>query len=82
MCSILFFRDVLKRERKLLKVSEAQSIPNIPKYPEINVKSLWNEIKEDKNFQAYFPKSMLQSQVIPDRTYFFTVNLKDICIVI
>lgn len=68
MCTMLFFRDILRGHRKLLKVAEAQSIPKIPKYCEIDVRKLWNEIKVDLNFQTYFPSSMLENRTIPDRT--------------
>lgn len=50
------------------------TMPKIPKIPEIDVKSIWFEIRTDSEFSSYFPDYYITSKSAPDRTYFFTVS--------
>ena len=70
---MVFLKGVLSGEKKLLKIQEAKAIPKIPKYGEIDVHKLWNEIKVDESVSVYFLDAYLQEKYVPDRTYFFTV---------
>ena len=70
MASMLFLRAVINGRKRLLKVRSAVAIPKIPKYGEIDVRKLWNEIKSDAVFSEYFPDTYLQGNYVPDRTYF------------
>ena len=66
-----FLRDVLKGEKKLLKISECRFI-NVPKYDELSVKNIFPKFFRDSEVQQYlmdvYPKGRF-----PDRTYYFTV---------
>ena len=46
----------------------------VPKYPELNVKDIMDDLKEDEKFMSYLPV-MKENLRIVDRDFFFnTVN--------
>jgi hypothetical protein len=74
MCTLTFIKEVLKGEKKLLKMHDIAGIPKIPKIPEINASAIWNDIKQDKTIRLYFPNSYVNSNRTPDRSFMFTVS--------
>lgn len=71
---MILLRHVLEGKKKLLPLIQAQSIPKIPRFAEINISKLWNEIKEDPMFGQFFPDAYLVTKKVPDRTFFFTTS--------
>ena len=60
----------------LLKKDEIISIPNIsdiPKYNEISIKNIWNEVKKDPYTLKHFPN--YPKNVLPDRAYLLPVMI-------
>lgn len=79
MCSIIFLKEILKGEKKLLLLTQVKSIPTIPRLPEIDIRHFLNDLKNNIQFFQYFPSVYKNPDRVPDRTYFFTVFLEDFC---
>lgn len=69
-----FLKKFLKGEKELLKQQQLVIMPKLPKVNEIDVKSIWEDIKQDKTIQKYFPNSFIIGKRIPGRVYMFTVS--------
>lgn len=74
LLSLDFLRDVLSGAKKLLKLAEIEGLVELPRFREINITKLWNELKGDKKISAYVPNSCLDKKTIPNRDYFLTVG--------
>ena len=74
MCTLIFLKNVLSGEKKLLKVSDTAGIPDIPKMREFNAHVIWNDIKGDAQIRQYFPEIYLTSDRTPQREYMFKVS--------
>ena len=66
-----FLKQIFADEKKLLKLSELRVV-NVPKYDELSVKNVFQNLKEDKEFMQYFPDVFPKGRE-PDRTYVFNV---------
>ena len=69
-------KQVQLGQKYLFKKDEILACPdvnNIPKFPEISVKNIWQEIKNDNYASKYFPD--LPKNTLPDRAYFFPVKI-------
>ena len=73
MCTLGFLKQVLSGNRSLLKVSEINGIPKIPRIPEINAGKIWTDIRGEERIAVYFPENYTVSNRVPDREYMFTV---------
>lgn len=49
-----YLKAILKDEKQLLRVSEVRMI-NVPKYDELSVRNLWEEVMQDDELRKYFP---------------------------
>lgn len=68
-----FLRGVLSGEKKMFRLSNINIIDNLPRYPEISLKDIWERVRVSDEFQPYFPDKTLHSVRPPNRTYLFTV---------
>jgi hypothetical protein len=66
-----FLKEILKDEKHLLKISEVKMI-NIPKYDELSVRNLWEEVMQDDDLRRYFP-TIKNNSKLPNRDYFFGI---------
>ena len=66
-----FLRQVLKGEKKLLKVNECRFI-NVPKFDELGVNHIFPKFKADELVMQYLQDAYAKNRY-PDRTYFYTV---------
>ena len=66
-----FLRQVLKGEKKLLKVSECRFV-NVPKFDELGVNHIFPKFKADAEVMQYLQDAYAKGR-FPDRTYFYTV---------
>ena len=66
-----FLRQVLKGEKKLLKVSECKFV-NVPKFDELGVNNIFPKFKQDASVMVYLQDEYARNR-FPDRTYFYTV---------
>ena len=79
MITNAFLKDFLAGNKQMLKKKDTRDQKHIPKYPELHVPSLWNEVKNLKNIAIYFPDSFIYQKRIPNREYLFNVLLLDSC---
>ena len=79
MCTLTFRKDVLSGRKSLLKVTQIAGVPDVPRIPQINAETIWNDIKHENTIIQYFPEIYVNSARIPDRTYMFVVGLEGIC---
>lgn len=68
-----FMRGVLAGEKKLFRLSDVNIINNLPRYPEICLKDIWERVRTSVEFKPYFPDKTLSSKRPPNRTFLFTV---------
>lgn len=73
MFTLTILKDVLKGSKKLLKLSESAMIPHIPKLPEMDIKLLWKDIRQDDKMAQYFPEIYVKRKSTPNRNFFFIV---------
>ena len=73
MITMDFLRGVLNGEKLFLKMSEVKIIDHIPRYPEIDTKLIWEQVKKHKTVQKYFADSFVNLKRVPNRTFLFTV---------
>ena len=45
---------------------------NVPKYEELGVEKMWSQMKDDKEFSAYFPTPLPKGRTFP-REYFWNI---------
>ena len=57
--------------KRLLKFQELKPIYYVPKYQELNVKTLWNQVRKLPAVRRYFPE--FTEKGFPSRKYFFNV---------
>lgn len=46
---------------------------NIPRFPEIDLSTVWESVKKNEDMRSYFPDSVLRQTKPPNRTFLFTV---------
>ena len=66
-----FLKEVFIEEKQLLRLNQVKWI-NAPLYDELSVINLWPMMKDDEDFQRFFPSKMAKGRV-PDREYFFNL---------
>lgn len=66
-----FLKEIFIEEKQLLRLNQVKWI-NAPLYDELSVINLWPMMKDDEDFQRFFPSKMAKGRV-PDREYFFNV---------
>lgn len=76
MITMDFLKGVLCGEKLLLKLREVTIINTLPKFPEIDTKLIWQEVKNHPVVSKYFANSFVNLKRIPNRTFLFTVKLK------
>ncbi len=70
---IQFLREVLAGRKGLLKKKDIDSVGTIPRLEEFNLKSLWQVVKNRKDFMHFFPNIPEGSKTLPDRDYLLNV---------
>lgn len=78
MVTLSFLRLVLKGKKRLLKQSEILMIPKIPRVKEIDVASIWHDIRGVPEISLFFPEPFVSGNRLPNRTFMFTVGDKKI----
>ena len=58
--------DVIKHEKKLLKLNEIKVMDNIPRYPEIDLFDIWESVKQNANMRVLFPDNSLRQRKLPN----------------
>ena len=66
-----FLRQVLKEDKKLLKMTNVKFI-NVPKYDELSVTNLMPKVAGNAEFMAYMPDKLPKGKQI-GRDYFMNV---------
>lgn len=66
-----FFKDVFAERKELLDISEVKHI-NVPHYPELNVKVIYEHYKNDALLKKFLPDKLAKGRQM-DRTFFFNV---------
>ena len=66
-----YLKAVFVEEKAFLKKVDVSPI-SVPKYDELSVKNLWEQLKSDPAFNKYFANEYPKDKG-PDRTYFFNV---------
>ena len=66
-----FLKAVIQGEKQLLKKKEVQHV-DIPHYEELSVKNIYPMMKDNQNFQQYFPDKYSKGKA-PNRDYFFNI---------
>jgi hypothetical protein len=65
-------RDILKDEKKALRTNEVVHL-EVPLYPEISVKNLYEDAFNDPEVAKYLPTQEQMSGRLPERAFFFGV---------
>lgn len=68
-----FLKAVLAGDKKLLKSRDIKFNGHIPRYAELHVPSLWDEVKRLPTVHPYFPDSFVKLKRVPNRDFLFTV---------
>ena len=66
-----YLKDLLSERKDCLNVADVKQI-NVPFYPELNVKDIYDAYKDDKVLSRYLPSGFAKGRQI-DRTWFFNV---------
>ena len=66
-----FFKDVFSGRKELLSIAEVKHI-NIPHYPELSVRDMYEAYKDDPKLKLYLPAKFAKGRQI-DRSYFLNV---------
>ena len=66
-----FIRDVLTDKKKLLLMNSVKMI-KVPKFPELNVRDILEDLSDDENVMMHLPFSNNHKKPI-DRDYFFNI---------
>ena len=76
-CSLRFLKDILKGRKKYLQNFELQTI-NVPRYSELTMKRVLNEIKVHTSLLEYLPDASELNEKTVERSYLFNlVNTLD-----
>jgi len=70
--SLDFMRDILKESKLHLKTREVVHI-DVPRYPEISVKNMFEDAMKDEVLAKYLPSRRQLSNKLPERGFFFGV---------
>ena len=62
---------MLNGSKRLIPLKELRTVA-IANFPEVSVKTLWDEYKDRKEVKDYFPPKLCKGRTL-DRTYFFNV---------
>jgi hypothetical protein len=65
-------RDILKDEKRALRTNEVVHL-EVPLYPEISVKNLYEDALADPEVAKYLPTQEQMSGRLPERAFFFGV---------
>jgi hypothetical protein len=65
-------RDILSGEKQALKQNEA-IILEVPAYPELSVKNLYDDAMTDEDLYKYLPSRKQLSGKLPERKFFFGI---------
>jgi hypothetical protein len=60
MLTLKFLRDILSGHKRLLWKEMIRGTARIPRFPEINVKALWEEMRNIEVINVYFPDSCVR----------------------
>jgi hypothetical protein len=52
-----FLRDIFSGKKHLIPRAQLRPI-SVPEYDELSVKSLWQEVSQDKELSLYFPTNL------------------------
>ena len=74
---ISFMKAILSDEKKALRSKDVHPI-EIPNYPEISVKNLYDDAMNDPEVAQYLPTLKQTSNKLPERQFFFGV-LSTLC---
>ena len=66
-----FFKDVFAGRKELLSNAEVKHI-NVPHYPELSVRDIYDAYKDDAKLKLYLPAKFAKGRQI-DRTYFLNI---------
>jgi hypothetical protein len=70
--TLAFMRDILKNEKRALRTNEVVHL-EIPLYPEISVKNLYDDAMADAEVARYLPSQDQMGGRLPERNFFFGV---------
>ena len=70
--SLDFMRDILKEAKQHLKTNEVIHI-DVPHYPELSVKNMYEDAMRDEVLAKYLPSKKQLSNKLPERDFFFGV---------
>ena len=73
-----FLKKVLSGQKRLLRHAELKPATYVPRFYEINVREIWNEVKGREDIQPYFPDSFVTMKRVPERPYLFAVCSKGV----
>ena len=66
-----FIADTLEGKKIMLKLSQVRHV-KVPKYQELSVLNLHEEVLSDPEIRMYFPDSLPKGK-LPDREFFFNI---------
>lgn len=69
---LAFLRAILCDEKKAFKTQEVKLI-EIPNYPEISVRNLYEDAMHDESVAVYLPTKEMLSNKLPERNFFFGI---------
>ena len=69
---LAFIRAILQNKKKVLKTTELIKI-NIPRYEELSVRNLYDDVMKDPDVSQYLPDLEQNSSKLPEREFFFNV---------
>ena len=76
--TLSFLKQFLKGKKKLLRNKEINMIPKIPRIKEIEVRTIWEDIRNEESVAEYFPDSMVLGKRLHFCSYLFTVGSKKV----
>ena len=65
-------KDILKDEKRALRVNEVVHL-DVPLYPEISVKNLYDDAMADPDVAKYLPSQEQMGGRLPERDFFFGI---------
>ena len=66
-----FLKSVFAGKKKLMPVSQVRPV-NVPKYDELSVTALYQDVMAQASLSVFFP-DIISEKHLPDRDYFFTI---------
>jgi hypothetical protein len=70
--TLAFMKDILKDEKRALRTNEVVHL-EVPLYPEISVKNLYEDALADPEVAKYMPTQEQMGGRLPERAFFFGV---------